>query len=167
MTSDNLFPLLQTIRPTKLHVLCQTDSIAPVGCIPRLNYKLTPLSRGRQVTIRIVRQLQIPLNAPALHNRKDFEKEPDAFSPCRETDALSTTRAVSRKLVFSSPAATVLTTQHYREKDCSLDLSGFDRLMEDDTALAETALAERCNCLCWFQIQSSLTGFIDTFKQDS
>lgn len=129
MTAENLFPILQTIRPTKLHVLCQTSS-APVGCIPRLNYKI----RGRQVTLRILRQSQILLNPS---NHKDFELEP-----------------ARRRLVFSSPVS----TRHYRKNDNSLDLSGFDKLLEDDTE-------NKCNF--WFQIQISLTGFPDTFKQDS
>lgn len=165
MTAEELFPILQTTRPTKLHVLCQTDSVSPAGCIPRVNYKITPFSRGRQVTIRVLRQSQIPLS-PSLLPKKDaerFEINCKKIVSKSNMSPVHVTRTVSRRLIFSSPATPI--EQNSRE-NCILDLSGFDRLEDENSSgrNIEWTSSESVIKRYWFQIHSSLTGFLDTFN---
>lgn len=156
VTTENLFSILQTVRPSNLHVLCQTESLAPTGCIPRLNFK--PSTRVPQITLRILPKSQIPLNLFS-NNYYDHEYEDYAVDPHSH-------RTVSRRLVFSSPAPA---NRKIRANDCSLlDISGVGRLEDDsDKSCNGETISENLPNRCWFQIQSSLTGFLETFIMNS
>lgn len=156
MTTENLFPILQAVRPSNLHVLCQTVSLSPTGCIPRLNFK--PSTRVPQITLRILPKSEISLN-PFSNNyhHNGYEEYPvDDHSH----------RTVSRRLVFSSPAPA---KRKIYEKDSSLlDISGIGRLDDDsDKSYNGEVISENLTNRCWFQVQSSLTGFLETFIMGS
>lgn len=158
MTSEKLYSILQTVRPTKLHVLCQTESSTPVGCLPRINYK--PSTRCRQVILRIFPKSQIPFNL-SLNGEQKVEREQGITIVSSEVETHAS-RAVSRRLDFASPVPSI---KNFREANCSLDLSGFGTLEDESDKLNDSAVcSENVIDRCWFQIQSSLSGFLDTFK---
>jgi hypothetical protein len=152
VTTENLFSVLQAVRPSNLHVLCQTVSLAPTDCIPRLNFK--PSTRVPQITLRILPKVQISLN---LFSNNYQGKEYDGYALDNHSH-----RTVSRRLVFSSPAPA---KRKIRENDCSLlDISGVGRLDDDGNKSCNgEAISENLTNRCWFQIPSSLTGFLETF----
>lgn len=159
MTTERLYPILQAVKPTNLHVLCQTDSLTPVGCIPRLNYKHS--CRAPQVTLRILPKNPIPLtlSSDGSHEGDSELYDLTSFSPRVNAHAH---QAVSRRLIFSSPAPI---PKNFRLKDCSLlDISGIGQLEDDvDKDSNKETINETVSHTCWFQIQSSLSGFLETY----
>ncbi|XP_057379101.1 uncharacterized protein LOC130701141 [Daphnia carinata] len=159
VTTEKLYPILQAVRPTNLHVLCQTDSLTPIGCIPRLNYKHS--CRAPQVTLRILPKNPIPfiLSSDGSHDGDIEPYELTSFSPGVNAH---TYRAVSRRLIFSSPAPI---PKNFQLKDCSLlDISGIGQLEDDvDKESNKETLNGTVSHTCWFQIQSSLSGFLETY----
>ena len=151
MTSEELFPAMQPIRATQLHVMCQNDLLkTPEGCLPRLNFSFPPSSCQRQVILNILPKLQLHKN-PSLSTHFEIEME--------ERDSGDGHRAVSRRLFVNSP---VRSTTIHGMNDTDLDISGIGKL-EDDI--------EKCNLsidpqvthgLCWFQIITHLQGFQDS-----
>jgi hypothetical protein len=157
VTTENLFPILQAVRPSNLHVLCQTVSLAPTDCIPRLNFK--PSTRVPQITLRILPpKSQISLN-PFSNNY--HENGYDEYPVDDDSH-----RTVSRRLVFSSPAPA---NRIISEKDSSfLDISGISRLDDDgDKSNNGEIILENLTNRCWFQIQISLSGFLETYVMSS
>ena len=160
VTTEELYSIFQTIKPTKLHVLCNTESSALVGCLPRLNHKFV---RGRQVILRILPKSQIPLNRSLCGSKDDNREQYDGITMSSRVDAHES-RTVSRRLVFSSP---IPSARIFRESNFSLDLSGFGTLEDEIDKTSDSVVCpENVKDRCWFQIQSSLTGFLDTFKFD-
>lgn len=159
VTTERLYPILQAVKPTNLHVLCQTDSLTPVGCIPRLNYKHS--CRAPQVTLRILPKNPIPLtlSSDGSHEGDSELYDLTSFSPRVNAHAH---QAVSRRLIFSSPAPI---PKNFRLKDCSLlDISGIGQLEDDvDKDSNKETINETVSHTCWFQIQSSLSGFLETY----
>ena len=163
MTTEDLFPILQTIRPTKLHVLCHNNSSAPaIGCLPRINYRIKSSARGRQVTIRVIPKNSIVLN-PTLSDKAQDHKEENHQAVLSEM-ATIVSRAVSRRLIFASPVSTI---RKVPKHDCSLDMSGIDKLEDEEEVEKDTSVVENPISKCWFQVQCFLTGFLETFNMDA
>lgn len=159
VTTESLYPILQPLRPTNLHVLCQTDALTPVGCIPRLNYKHS--CRVPQVTLHILPKSPILLNLSFDGNRDGDRELYDMTSFSSGVNA-DVHHGVSRRLDFSSPAPI---TVNFRGNDCSLlDISGIGRLEDEvDKSSNEEVISETLSHTCWCQIQRSLPGFLETY----
>lgn len=156
MTSEELFPAMQPIRATKMHVLCQTEYLThtPEGCLPRLNFSFSPSSYQRQVIFNILPTLQ-------LHRSPSWNGEKDGGSSS-ETNH-DGHRAVSRRLVFTSPAQS--TSRPWKDDsdlDLSLDISGIGKLEEEIEKCNLSPVPEGPTGFCWFQVKTFLLGFQDS-----
>jgi len=143
VTADQLFSSMQSVKPTKLHVLCQTNCGEPVGCLPRLNYKFPP--RGRKIILRILPKTPITPGLPSSN------PEINKASTIRKNYA-----TVSRKLHFASP---LQRARKIWKSDCDLDVSGVVQIEEDDDMSVVSPVEEDSNESTWFQVQHFIVGF--------
>ena len=148
VTTEDLFPVLQPTKLTKLHVLCQTNNRHPAGCLPRLNYKIPP--RGRKIILRILPKSTIPLPL-SLNSSQETNK-----NLTNQTRNGENNQMVSRRLTFPSP---LHESRKYFKCNSDFDVSGIILIDEEDEDIADPVLAEDTETTCWFQVQSSLIGF--------
>jgi len=141
VTADQLFSSMQSVKPTKLHVLCQTNCGEPIGCMPRSNYKFPP--RGRKIILRILPKTPI---TPGL-----------SFSNSEITKAnvQKNYPTVSRRLHFPSP---LQRARKIWKSDCDLDVSGVVQIEDDDTSVVFPPENDSDEST-WFQIQHFVIGF--------
>lgn len=179
VTSEELFPVLQPVKISQLHVVFQTGySVAniPVGCIPRLNFKFH--ARGRQVILRILPKHQIFSSIPitALNSNEECNyasPHNETCGSCRPNCSSSNNaeifKTVNRRLVFSSPSLIVSDSdpRSFKKND-NCDLSGIIQL-EDELECSHnlsTLVSEECFDACWIQVKNPLHGFKVDFCQE-
>lgn len=142
VTEDQLFPSMQSVKPTKLHVLCQTNHGEPVGCLPRLNYKFPP--RGRKIILRILPKTPI---TPILSFSNSETGQPN----CRKNYP-----TVSRRLHFPSP---LQRARKIWKSDGDLDVSGVVLIEENDDTSVVSFVENDSIESTWFQVQHFIVGF--------
>ena len=142
VTEDQLFPSMQSVKPTKLHVLCQTNHGEPVGCLPRLNYKFPP--RGRKIILRILPKTPI---TPILSFSNSETGQPN----CRKNYP-----TVSRRLHFPSP---LQRARKIWKSDGDLDVSGVVLIKENDDTSVVSFVENDSIESTWFQVQHFIVGF--------
>ena len=151
MTNADLFPMIQTIKPTNIHVLFQTKSLPPVNCLPRLNYRLPP--RGRQLIFRILPKIQ---PQPSLQSSEPMNNRLDGVIVDESAPSTSSdSSAVNRRLVFNSPLVNCSSRKKWTGNN-ELDLSGIIHLEHVDVDEQVTEVREKC----WFQLRPVLQGFL-------
>jgi len=142
VTADQLFPAMQSVNPSRLHVLCQTNCGEPIGCLPRSNYQFPP--RGRKIILRILPKTPI---TPGLC----FNPSPGGEVMKKIMNGKSD-QTVSRRLEFPSPLLGA--RKMWKCDEFNLDISGVVQLEED-----QEDLEDQIETACWFQVQCFILGF--------
>lgn len=150
-------PVLSPVRPTSLHVVCQTyGTEIPKGALPRVNFKF-PL-RTRRITLRMLSNEVLSGDSLSTPDKIDAITT-EMQKPLITTD-LDCQRPVIRRLNFDSPCH--LVQRSLRNVD-ECDISGIASLDDEDDCFSSNSEEPGDELqVCWFQIKTSLQGFADS-----